>query len=165
VGAKIQAIRVVEREPAAFANVMIGVVVQFLPNGTLIVEVAGHSVRFTVGKTLTHLDAQISGLVIGSQVLITCQAGDPAMAILVGIVIDIGHPRHKALRAEVPVCPDMVQIDGKRVALDAKQELVLSCGKGSMSLTADGRIVIKGIEITTRALRKHKIKGGTVDIN
>jgi len=41
----------------------------------------------------------------------------------------------------------------------------LSCGKGSMSLTADGRIVIKGIEITTRALRKHKIKGGTVDIN
>jgi hypothetical protein len=165
VGAKLQLMRAMELEPAAFANAMIGEVVLLLPNGMPIVEVAGHAVKFTVGKTLARMDAQTSGLQIGSQVVIICEKGDPAMAILVGAVVGVGHSSRTALRADVPVGPDFVQIDAKRVVLDAKQEIVLSCGKGSMTLTADGRIVIKGIEITTRALRKHKIKGGTVDIN
>jgi uncharacterized protein involved in type VI secretion and phage assembly len=58
-----------------------------------------------------------------------------------------------------------VHIDGEHVSLDAKQELVLRCGEASVTLRADGRIVIKGMEIVSRARGTHKVKGASVLIN
>jgi hypothetical protein len=58
-----------------------------------------------------------------------------------------------------------LQVDGNRLIVEAKQEISLRCGQASLTLTADGRIVLKGMEIVSRAMRAHKIKGGTVNIN
>lgn len=58
-----------------------------------------------------------------------------------------------------------VEIDGRCIALEAKNELVLRCGESSITLRADGRIVIKGGEIISRASRSNRVRGATVSIN
>jgi hypothetical protein len=56
-------------------------------------------------------------------------------------------------------------IDDDRVELSAKKEIVLRCGKSSVTLKKDGRIAIKGTQITSRASSLNKIRGAAVRIN
>jgi uncharacterized protein DUF6484 len=58
-----------------------------------------------------------------------------------------------------------VLVDGKRLVFEAEREIVLRCGKGSITITSDGKITIKGIDLTSRAARVNKIKGASVNIN
>jgi|JI10StandDraft_1071094.scaffolds.fasta_scaffold1315009_2 hypothetical protein len=58
-----------------------------------------------------------------------------------------------------------LEIDGRKITLEAGCKVTLRCGEASLTMTADGRIVMKGVEIVSRALRNHKIKGGAVNIN
>lgn len=161
-GANVKALRTAQAQrETGFINAMKGVVTGLLENGLPVVAVAGQSTKFIVSRSLQQLAS--SGLASGTEVLIACDEGYPTRAILLGVVtslekadVDVASPRTR---------PAMARLDGRSVVLEADSEIVLRCGKGSLTLTADGRIVMKGVEITSRALRKHKIKGGTVDIN
>ncbi len=52
-----------------------------------------------------------------------------------------------------------------KLILDAENEITLQCGKSSITLTAEGKIIIKGEYISSRATGVHRIKGGAVQIN
>ncbi len=56
-------------------------------------------------------------------------------------------------------------IDGKRVRIVAKDEIVLECGEASITLRRNGRIVIKGTYVETCSEGTNRIKGGQVRIN
>jgi hypothetical protein len=56
-------------------------------------------------------------------------------------------------------------VDGKRVVFEAQQEIVLRCGQGSITLSANGKIVVKGTELVSRASGANKIRGALVNIN
>jgi Domain of unknown function (DUF6484) len=57
------------------------------------------------------------------------------------------------------------RVDGRRVELEGRDEIVLRCGEASITLRRNGRIVIKGIQVETRAAGVNRIKGGSVSIN
>lgn len=52
----------------------------------------------------------------------------------------------------------------ERVVSAAKQ-LTLRCGKSSITLTAAGKIIIRGKYIVSRSSGVHRIKSGSVQIN
>jgi hypothetical protein len=54
---------------------------------------------------------------------------------------------------------------GRTIQVEADQEIVLRCGASSVSLRRDGKIVLKGVEIVSRASEANKIKGAVVKIN
>ncbi len=56
-------------------------------------------------------------------------------------------------------------VDGERVLLTGRREVVLRCGKASIALAADGRVVIKGVSLLATASGLHRIRGGAVRIN
>ncbi len=56
-------------------------------------------------------------------------------------------------------------IDGRRVRIVAKDEIVLECGAASITLRRNGRIVIKGTYVETSAEGTNRVKGGQVRIN
>jgi hypothetical protein len=56
-------------------------------------------------------------------------------------------------------------VDGRRVTVSGKDEIVLKCGEASITLRRNGRIVIKGTYVETRAAGTNRIKGGSVQIN
>jgi len=93
--------------------------------------------------------------------------GDPARPLLVGLLqppnetpnIDLimqGEPGSGQLEARV---------DGERVVLEGKREVVLRCGEASITLREDGKIVIKGTHLLSRSRWTNRIKGGSVQIN
>ena len=58
-----------------------------------------------------------------------------------------------------------MQLDKKRLELEASDEIRLTCGKSSLLLRRDGTVIIKGVTITSRASQTNKIRGATVNIN
>jgi hypothetical protein len=56
-------------------------------------------------------------------------------------------------------------VDGKRVVLDAQDEIVLRCGSASITLRRNGRVVVRGTYVETRSQGVNRIKGGSVQIN
>ncbi len=71
-----------------------------------------------------------------------------------------------ALDAELPGDADLAAtVDGKKVRLEGKEEIVLRCGKASITMRRNGRIVIRGVQVESRATGRNRIKGGAVLIN
>lgn len=55
--------------------------------------------------------------------------------------------------------------DGKRVRVTAKDEIVLECGKASITLRRNGRVVVRGTHVETNSEGTNRIKGGHVRVN
>jgi hypothetical protein len=76
--------------------------------------------------------------------------------------------RQRAAEPAVTETTDPVieaDIDGRRVRIVAKDEIVLECGNASITLRRNGRIVIKGTYVETCSEGTIRIKGGQVRIN
>jgi hypothetical protein len=56
-------------------------------------------------------------------------------------------------------------VDGRRVRIVAKDEIVLECGQASVTLRRNGRIIIRGTYVETHSEGTNRIKGGQVRIN
>ncbi|MBK6851449.1 MAG: hypothetical protein IPG93_07545 [Burkholderiales bacterium] len=52
-----------------------------------------------------------------------------------------------------------------QVVIRATESLSLNCGDSSVSLRADGKVLIKGEDVTVRAKGTQRIRAGTVSIN
>jgi hypothetical protein len=51
------------------------------------------------------------------------------------------------------------------LVLKADQQIVLSCGDSTITLRHDGKVLITGVDVVSRAARTQRIKGGSVQIN
>jgi hypothetical protein len=110
----------------------------------------------------THVNLDESSL----PVLLVFENGDPTLPIVIGIVRDTLYPPAPLEEATISVeRPRDVVLDGRTIALDAKEEIVLRCGKSSITLRKDGKIVVKGTQLVSRSSGSNKIKGATVSIN
>lgn len=60
---------------------------------------------------------------------------------------------------------EVTEIKNQFLHLKAEKGLVIECGTGSVVITHDGKIEIKGKELLSRARGANKIKGAAVNIN
>jgi hypothetical protein len=58
-----------------------------------------------------------------------------------------------------------VEVDGATQVISARDTLTLRCGKASITLTADGRVTIRGTDILTRAEGANRMQGASVQLN
>jgi hypothetical protein len=92
--------------------------------------------------------------------------GDPARPLVVGLL----EPENetplldKILSAATFEVPKMVEVDGDRLVIEGKREVVLRCGTSSMTLTQNG-IVLCGDRFEARTTDPHRIKSGKTEIN
>ena len=49
--------------------------------------------------------------------------------------------------------------------ITAEKEIVLKCGKASITLTKAGKVIIRGTYLLNRSSGVNRIKGGSVQIN
>jgi hypothetical protein len=83
--------------------------------------------------------------------------GDPTRPLVIGRLLDPA--------AAVPVQPAQVQLDDQCLELRAEREIVLRCGKASITLTRAGKVIIQGAYLSSRSSGVNRIKGGSVQIN
>jgi len=99
-------------------------------------------------------------------VLLVFENNDPGLPIIIdtlySLVDEITESSTIALETK---SPKVVMIDGKRVTFDAKEEIVLRCGKASITLTKAGKVLIRGAYLLNRSSGVNRIKGGSVQIN
>lgn len=97
-------------------------------------------------------------------VALAFENGDRSRPLILGLVSDRCEPLAEAPRLPSGVARELT-IDGRVLIIDAEQELILRCGTASIHLRRDGKVVVKGTEIVSRASGANKIKGGVVNIN
>lgn len=97
---------------------------------------------------------------IGSKVVLMFEGADPAKPIVMGVLREgEGWPL-----AERPGQVE-VDVDGERLVVSAKEQLVLRCGKASITLTRAGKVLIRGSYVLSRSSGANRIKGGSVQLN
>lgn len=64
-----------------------------------------------------------------------------------------------------PLPPREVKLDDESLLLSAKKEIVIQCGKSSLTLTSAGKVLIRGAYLLSRSSGVNRIKGGSVQIN
>jgi hypothetical protein len=60
---------------------------------------------------------------------------------------------------------DDVCVDGKRLTFEAEDEMVFKCGQSSITLTKEGKILIRGKYLLNRSSGVNRIMGGSVQVN
>lgn len=102
----------------------------------------------------------LQGAHIGREVLLNFIGGDAARPVVVGVLIGAtGWPD--------AATSNLVQVDegGTRLVVSAKEQLVLRCGKASITLTKAGKVLIEGSYLLSRSTGVNRVKGGSVQLN
>jgi hypothetical protein len=137
--------------PAPFLAPVVGRVVRCDSAGAALVEYPGNPLgRPVAARATTPLDASSAG----SDAVLLFENGDPARPIVVGLVRPVGG--RPGVTAEA---------DGERVVVSAEREVVLRCGEASITLTAAGKVLIRGTYVLSRSSGANRIKGAAVEIN
>ena|SRR5437868_105491 len=124
-------------------------VLKVATDGTVICTRDGEDLEAIPCQVLHTSDGPPPRLAPGDAVLVWLSGGD-------GIVLGrIGGSRAPAKPAGPP----------DELVLEAKKGLTLKCGDGSITVRADGKILIKGRDLVSHARRLNRIKGGAVAIN
>lgn len=123
---------------------------------------------------------------IGRQVALLFDRGNPEKPVVIGIIhnplqelIDNFESSsvENSISEENPYEMDIkddnsadnlindIYLDGERLVLEGKKEIVLKCGDSSITLTKAGKILIRGKYLLNRSAGVNRILGGSVQIN
>jgi hypothetical protein len=165
--AEVKALRT--EDASAFSTHLTGKIAGLDEAGRALVTFEGcHDVPVLAQSTVDapapageHPDA-----LIGARVLLVFESGEPTRPIIVGILRDQLRPeaRRPELRLDMDANRDVV-VDGQRLVFDAREEVLLRCGKSTISLQRDGKVLIRGSHLVSRASGPNRIKGGNINLN
>ncbi|MBZ4415087.1 DUF6484 domain-containing protein [Myxococcus sp. RHSTA-1-4] len=93
--------------------------------------------------------------------------GDPSLPLLVGLLQAPGSTPliDAALERSLEDVPKEARVDGRKVVIEGRDEVVLRCGKATLTLRRDGQVLLRGVNIRTEAEEVQRLKGGKVQIN
>ncbi len=137
-------------------GVVIGVIMSFTANGRPLVAFPGNQSDIGIEANSTTVFEHND---IGCQVALLFEGGDPQRPIVIG---RIQHPEEIVQSRQQK---NSAELDGERLEFNAEKEIVLRCGKASITLTRAGKVLIKGTYTLSRSSGVNRIKGGSVQIN
>lgn len=157
-----------EEIAAPIEGLRVGRIVRINESGFILVDFTGNSLGPTVARTTSSSNAKLLGKenLSGREVLLAFDNNDPRHPIIVdtmySLIEEITEPAATALEAEKR---QEAIIDGQRISFDAENEIVLRCGKASITLTRAGKVLIKGDYVLSHSSGENRIRGGSISIN
>lgn len=150
-------------------SIKTGRVVGFEPEGRIRVELAGAApvsalfLRTTPGPPPRFDEGRAVLLAVGA---------DGGEAYVLGLVEpytpeEEREEEHPGGPVEIalPANADRVRLRGRRIYIEAGEEVELTCGGGTIRIDQRGKIVVRGNQVVSRARGTNKIKGASVAIN
>ncbi len=144
--------------PQQIDGVVIGSLVGFNEAGEPLVDFpAKDSGEVLVARTTQVLGQQE----IGREAVLMFEGNNPGKPIIMGLLqpSPVEAAQQKLQNAVV------AEVDGERLEFKAKKEIVLRCGKASITLTRAGKILIRGAYLLSRSSGVNRIKGGSIQLN
>jgi len=147
-----------EARPAAITGVVVGKLIAVKDDGrTGMVLYPGQpgTATLTARSVIDLCGHHVSG-----DVVLMFDGGDAEKPIVMGVLrqADAWPATDRPAQVEVDA-------DGARLTVSAKEQVVLRCGKSSITLTATGKVLIQGEYVVSRAAGVNRVKGGSVQIN
>jgi hypothetical protein len=147
----------------------VGKLVGIDAHGRLLVEVPETRERL-VARSLLRLDEALRRAVLERrEVLLMFEGGDRRKPIVAGVLQpDAKSPSPAEIEPRILAEPSFAleaDVDGNRVKLSARDEIVLECGPASITLRRNGRVIIKGVQVDSVATGTQRIRGGQVKLN
>jgi hypothetical protein len=137
---------------ARLPSVIVGRIAATLESGEPMVDFPGNSSgRLVSAQSLVPVTTSD----IGRNVALTFEDGDPSLPIIVGL---FQTPAAKSPHREI-------KLDQDSLILSAKKEVVIQCGKSSITLTSAGKVLIQGEYVLSRSSGVNKIRGGSIQLN
>jgi hypothetical protein len=148
------------------AGACIGRVVSF-EAGQVCVEFEGNM----RGPLVARVSAAIDDVALAEaarekqDVVLLFEGGSPTRPLLVGVLRSATPLVDASLAGPLPQGEKVARVDGRRVVIEGHEEVVLRCGKASLTLQRNGRVVLRGVNVISQAEEVQKIRGGKVQIN
>jgi len=157
----------VEQKTHRLDGVVIGVLIGFAADGAPLVVFPGNLTDSAIAARTT---AVLGSGDVGSEVALLFEASDPGRPMVIGRLL---HPVSLEAKAPATAQPGLaqpglavsVERDGEHLELTAEREIVLRCGKASITLTRAGKVLIRGTYISSRSSGANRIWGGSVNFN
>jgi hypothetical protein len=133
-----------------------GYLVHIDPQGCPFVDFQGNASGPIQAKFAVS-DAELAGLMdatCDTEVLLLFQGGERSQPFIIG-----------KIRDRVPTDGIEICFRGRRFVVETQEEVELRCGDAKLRITRDGKVVVLGNDLVSRARRGNRIKGGTVNIN
>jgi Domain of unknown function (DUF6484) len=143
------------------SNVAVGIFTGFDPEGRPCIALSdGETEQPVPARSVVSLGQSQ----LGCEVVLAFDRGDRERPIVLGV---LQPPRDEKVPEEItPSLREVeAELDGERLELSAKREIVLRCGKASITLTRAGKVLIRGAYLLSRSSGANRIKGGSVQIN
>ncbi|MBJ6727004.1 DUF6484 domain-containing protein [Geomesophilobacter sediminis] len=128
--------------------------------GEVLVDFPGNRRGPLRAQLTSSVQAQLWRLSPPAQVLLCFEDGKASLPIIVDTIA--GEPQPSI---DGPSQPVGIIVDGKSLIVDAAEEVVLRCGKASITLNKSGKVLIKGEYLISRASGTHCIQGSSIRIN
>lgn len=151
--------------PSRVDGVVIGVVTALDATGRPLVKIAAWDGEAMVARAMVSITPKDPG----REVALLFEASDPQRPIVMGFMHEPPEPEAAedstvALERK-DASPVQFENDGERIVFEAEKEIVLRCGKASITLTRAGKILIRGAYLLARSSGVNRIQGGSVQIN
>lgn len=137
--------------------------------GALLVDFRGNPGGPLPARSTVPMDSRAMDAAVETRqaVVLIFDEGDARLPIIVGLIQEASSSPLTDALLEAPVRTEAMEarVDGKRVVLEGRDEVVLRCGDSSITMRSNGQILIRGLRVETRATGTNRIKGGNVQIN
>ena len=148
-----------------FSGVHIGRIVKYeVPGDVWVAYDGGEPIQ---ARSVAHLnqDQLIQAAKNGQEVLLLFEQNDPNRPIVIALMKTQDDNVSIELDARDAQQPKEAMVDGETVTIEAKKQLTLKCGKGTIRINKDGKIIVRGTNLFSRSSGPNRIKGASVQIN
>jgi len=153
-----------------FGRTATAVVEDISPDGTATVILTGETRSRQASSVLRFPTAHAAvEALLGREVLVF--VNESSRPVILGVVSDRLWNTPEAAgpieaQAALPTGePVAVHADKRQLNLEATDEIRLTCGKSSLVLRRDGTVIVRGVNIVSRAEQSQKIRGASVSVN
>jgi hypothetical protein len=149
----METMRLIPTDVAQTSEILRGTVVETTTDYVVVEAGAGTSVLNCV---LIDNGGDLLQLRRGDPVLVLVDSAAEIQGVILG---RISKPSVEGTQEQSPTpVPD-------ELVIEAKKNLTIRCGEGSITIRGDGKVLIKGKDLVSHAQRMNRIKGGSVSIN
>lgn len=143
------------------AELISGTLVRVELNQCVWVDYAGNPFNAPLAAICTaHVDVSD----IGREVALAFAQGDPAQPILLGL-IRRSWTQTPGSCASVKGPDETSQTSPAHVQFNAAETMTLQCGRASLTLNRDGRVIVRGTNIASYADGTLRLRGAVVELN